>query len=251
LAQFAANTKNMACASLLCACLTFSSASLKAATASSSADVRVGTRAVYFNGRIVELAFARARRMNTAFRFGPWELDAHAAREKPRDPNPNLYIVAPGHQYTSTAEPSFDHTEVISTIPVKAEPREWDVYWAIVLDPTLKESFHSERQLLLATQNGFGVTDNFNLRSIPGIAFLRQFLKVHSLKNLDRFRLPDGTLPRLIIVPAGVSIKATAIDPEAPPEEGNGALSRAVSAIIHRHKSGAGVPEKTVGDPKD
>lgn len=250
MARFEANTKKLAWALLLVVGLSVGSARLIAATSSPSTDNPVGTRPVYFNGRVVDLAFARARRVKTAFRFGPWELDAHASHEKPRDPHPNLYIVAPGHQYTSAVDPSFDHTEIISTMPVKPEPREWDVYWAIVLDPTLKQSFHSERQLLLATQSGFGVTDNFDLNSIPGIAFLRQFLKVQTLNDLDRFRLPDGTLPRLIIVPAGVSFKASAIDPEAPPEEGKSALSRAISAIIHRRESTARAPENPDSAPK-
>jgi hypothetical protein len=173
------------------------------------------------------------RRAKAAFRFGPWELDAHVSHDKPRDPHPNLYIVGPGDQYTSEQMPAFNHSEIISTIPVKVEPREWDVYWAIVLDPASQDMFHSERQLILATQDGFNLTPDFDLDSMPGIAFLRDFLHVQAVDDLERFRRSDGALPRVIIVPAGVSIKATAVDPEAPPLEGKSSLSRAISAIIH------------------
>jgi hypothetical protein len=216
-----------------------------------ASDNAVSTRPVYFDGRPVELAFARARRAKTAFRFGPWELDAHVSHDKPRDPHPNLYIVAPGDQYTSEQVPAFNHTEIISTIPVKVEPREWDLYWAIVLDPALQETFHSERQLILATQDGFNIPSDFDLDSMPGITFLRDFLHVQTVDDLARFRRADGTLPRVIIVPAGVSIKATAVDPEAPPEEGKSSLSRAISAIIHGRDRKSSAGESASDPPKD
>lgn len=218
--------------------------------ASAAASEPVSTRPVFFDGRPVDLAFARVRRAK-AFKFGPWTLDAHVSHDKPRDPHPNLYIVAPGDQYTSEQAPTFNHTEIISTIPVKVEPREWDVYWAIVLDPALQDTFHSERQLLLAAQNGFRVQPDFDLDSMPGITFLREFLHVQTVDDLDRFRRPDGTLPQVVIVPAGVSIRATAVDPEAPPEEGKSRLSGAISATINRRDQKTSADQGTVAPPKE
>jgi hypothetical protein len=222
-----------------------------AAPGQPSPDTSVSTRPVFFDGRPVQLVFARVRHPKAAFKFGPWELEAYVSRDKPRDPHPNLYIVAPGDQYTSEQTPAFDHTEIISTLPVKTEQREWDVYWAVVLDPALRETFHSERQLILATQNGFSVPTDFDLEQVPGIAFLRQFLKVQTLEDMERFQRPDGTLPRLIIVPAGLSIKATAVDPEAPPdEEGKSSLSRALSAIMHGGNQKSRQAQRSSDPPK-
>lgn len=252
MAQFTARTEKVAKVLLCISAAAMNAANLNASAAppAVAADHGVATRPVYFDDRPVQLVFARTPHAQAAFKFGPWELDAHVSHENPKDPRPNLYIVAPGDQYTSEQAPAFDHTEIISTIPVKAEPREWDVYWAIVLDPALHEMFHSERQLLLATQDGFNIAADFNLDRVPSIAFLRDFLHMQSVDDLARFRRPDGTLPRVVIVPARLSIKATAVDPQAPPEEGRSALSRAISAILHGRErkpnagEGAGAPPK-------
>ncbi len=236
MARLGNRAEKLACAVLCVSVAVFGATNADASPAPPAPappEPAVSTRPVFFDGRPVDLVFARARRAKTALRFGPWELDTHVAHEKPRDPHPNLYIVAPGDQYTSDQAPEFNHTEIISTIPVKTEPREWDVYWAIVLDPDLEEAFHSERQLLLATQDGFRAGPDFDLDRMPGVAFLREFLHVTTLADLDRFRRPDGMLPRVMIVPAGISMKATAVDPLSPPEEGKSAWSRALSAIFH------------------
>jgi hypothetical protein len=248
LAQLSPRTE-LACA-LFCAGMALVSAgSLASGAPSRSPEEARSTRAVYFDGRSAELSFERVRRASAAFRFGPWELDAYASREKPKDPRPNLYIVAPGEQYTAEAAPSFDHTEIISTMPLNPEPREWDVYWALVLDPTLKDEFHSERQLILATQDGFPEPAGYTVESLPAYTFLKQFLKVQTAEDLERYRRPDGTLPRLIIVPAGVSIKAIAIDPQNPPEEKKSRVSRAFDAVLHRRDAKPNSAEST-NNPK-
>jgi len=169
-------------------------------------------RPAYFNGRVIEMKYSPGIH---DFKIGPWRIFAHLLHEKPRDPHPNLYIVAPGMQYKSDTAGQFDHNEVISVLPLKSEPVEWDVYYAVVLDPTLHEDFRSERQLILATQNEFVPTDDMKFDELPGAAFLRRYLRVDSIEGLEPYRRADGKLPRLIIVPAKLSVKAAAIDSSA------------------------------------
>jgi hypothetical protein len=174
------------------------------------------TRPVYFNGREIEMKYSSGVH---DFRIGPWNVFAHILHEKPRDPHPNLYIVAPGTQYKSDAAGQFDHNEIISVLPLSSEPVEWDVYYAIVLDPTLKEDFRSERQLILATQNEFLPGQDLQFEEMPGAAFLRRYLHVDSVEGLDSYRRHDGKLPRLLIVPAKLCVKAVAIDTGAEAKE--------------------------------
>lgn len=168
---------------------------------------------VFYDGRVVKLTFAPGKR---EFSIGPWKLAAKVAHEKPRDPHPNLYIVAPGQQYMADAAPEYNHNEILSTLFIKPEVRDWDIYWAIVLDPSLQDDFHSEDQLIMATQAGFEPDPSLEFENIPGAQFLREFLKIDSIEGLEKYRRPDGLLPRLIIVPAGITIRAAATDPNAP-----------------------------------
>lgn len=192
------------------------------------------TQPVYFDNRVMEFTFVPGKRQ---FLIGPWKIPAKVERDRPRDPRPNLYIFTPGTQYTAEHAPQYNHNEIISTLPLKAEPRDWDVYWAIVLDPTFKDDIHGEQQLVMATQEGFEPDDNLLFDDIPGATFLREFLKVESVEDLEKYRRPDGALPRVIIVPAGLSIRAAASDPNAPPPA-KSSLSTALSSILGRNKAG-------------
>jgi len=173
------------------------------------------TRPTYFNGKVIEMKYSRG---SHDFKIGSWNILAHVLHEKPRDPHPNLYIVAPGTQYTSDGAGQFDHNEIISTLPLKSEPIEWDVYYAVVLDPSLQENFRSERQLILATQNEFAPGENFTFEDIPGAAFLKRYLHIDSIEGLQPYRRSADKLPRLVIVPAKITVKAAAIEPETKPE---------------------------------
>ena len=203
---------------LLCTVLA-ASAVTPVQAAGKAQDDSLRHRAVYFNGKVVQLRFEASQRKSRTFDFGPWKLTAHVVHEKPRDPHPNMYIVAPGDQYSREAFPQYDHNEIISTIPRKNGPVEWDVYWALVIDPNLDADFRSERQLLLAVQGQFEPQPGFSFDEIPAAAYLRHFLQVESIEDLQRYRRPDGALPRLLIVPAGISIRAEAVDENAEAEK--------------------------------
>ena len=167
---------------------------------------------VSFEGRTVRFEGAPARGFTRWFRFGPWQYGARGSESKPDDKNPNLYIVVPGSQHHSDAMPQFDHTAIINMLGKQEEAR-WDVYWAVVLDPDLTRDFRDERELLIEAQNTFTPRENFQLSDIPGREVLMRNLKVENVSSLERFRRNDGKLPRVAIVPAGVSVRGTVTDP--------------------------------------
>jgi hypothetical protein len=197
----------------LCATALTGTAHASTSTAVESASQQ--ERPVYFNGKVVEMKYSTGKRDS---KIGPWNIFAHVLHDKPRDPHPNLYIVAPGTQYTSAVAGQFDHNEVISTLPLKPDPVEWDVYYAVVLDPSLQEDFRSEQQLILATQKEFEPGENFTIAEIPGAVFLKKYLGIDSVQSLAPYRRSGGKLPRIIIVPAKLCVKASVIDAENPPE---------------------------------
>ena len=146
---------------------------------------------------------------------GPWKLGPRVLDPKPRDKRLNLYIVAPGTQYRLEAADDFDHNAIINALPEAGKSREFDVYWALVLDPRLHTDFRSERDLIIAAQASFTPGDLFEFSDAPAEAFLRGALKLDSLEDLQPYRNRNHTLPRVIIVPAGFAITIAA--PPAPP----------------------------------
>lgn len=142
---------------------------------------------------------------------------AHMLRGKPRDGRPNLYIVAPGKQMRQQDEPGFDHNLVISSLPLRPEPTEFDIYYAIILDPALREDLQSERDIILARQQVFQLADGFKFTDIPGVTTLRVSLSIRTLADLDGFRRADGALPRLIVVSSRMALSA--VVQELPPLE--------------------------------
>ncbi|MDP9268347.1 MAG: hypothetical protein M3P27_08505 [Acidobacteriota bacterium] len=148
--------------------------------------------------------------------LGPWRLGTRVLDTKPRDQRLNLYIVAPGTQYHLDGAEDFDHNAIINALPEPGKSREYDVYWALVLDPHLHTDFRNERDLIVAAQASFVPGDLFEFEDVPAAAFLRNFLKLGSLEDLQRYRRKNRALPRVIIVPAGLAITAAA--PPAAPE---------------------------------
>jgi len=70
----------------------------------------------------------------------------------------------------------------------------------------LHDDFRSEQELVMAAQSGFFPPDLLEFNDLPAEGFLRVQMKVRSLGDVARFRRKDGTLPRLLITPAGYAI---------------------------------------------
>lgn len=172
--------------------------------------------AVYHEGELVRIEVAEGGR---PFRLGPWRIGARVTDPKPKDQRLNLYLVAPGKQYQLDGQDEFDHNAVVNALPAPGGTREYDVYWAIVLDPRLRADIKHERDLLLAAQASFTPGDLLEFDDLPGHPFLRQFLKIDSLPGLQKFRRADNRLPRLILVPAGLVLAVTLPEPPAAKSE--------------------------------
>jgi len=170
---------------------------------------RLQIDSAYYEGERVPFKVAEPGNRGAQLRVGPWLLGVRAADSKPRDRRRNLYVVFPGNQHRAPGWPDYDHNVVLSDLPATDEPVEWDVYWAVVLDPTLHDDFRSERELVLAAQSSFVAPDLLEFNDLPAEGFLRAQMKVRSLGDLARFRRKDGTLPRLLITPAGYAVRGS------------------------------------------
>jgi hypothetical protein len=151
----------------------------------------------------------RATGTGRVAQFGPWGLGERVKDDKLREERLNLYIVLPGKQYRSFRHRQYNHNLVINKYTVDGKPREWDVFWCIVLDPTLRNDLRSEYDLLVAANHRFRPTNDFRIRRIPSHAAMAEELNVNGVDDLRRFRAKDGSLPRLLIIPAHLAVKAT------------------------------------------
>lgn len=182
---------------------------------SPSAEVPRPVSTAYLRNQPVNFQLAPAGRGQQPFSIGPWQLGARVSDRKPRDKRLNLYLVAPGTQHHAEGYEEFDHNDVINALPPADAVVEWDVYWVIVLDPALRQDLRSEQDLIVEAQEGFVPGDLFEFQDLPGQTFLREFLGIDSLDGLAPYRRTDGELPRVIIVPAGFAIRASAAAPVA------------------------------------
>jgi hypothetical protein len=167
----------------------------------------------YYAGDLVKLHTAAPEAHEAYVTVGPWSLGPRVATQ-PSDKRPNLYFVVPGSLHQTAEYPTFSHTLILSSAP--EDPKEFDIYWAVVLDPSLKDDFNSERQLILATQQTFAPGDDFSFDQIPSAGFLREFLKVNTLADLDKYKHPDGKLPRMAIITAHKAVRFSVEQPETP-----------------------------------
>jgi hypothetical protein len=149
--------------------------------------------------------------------IGPWNLGERLGNDKPADNRLNLYVVAPGMQYRAAGKAEYDHNLVINKYTVDGKPREWDIFWCFILDPTLRPDLRSERELLMAKQQTFHPADLFDIRDVPSHALLAERLGIKSMADLKRFRHKNGTLPRMLILPARLAVRATAEVRDAEP----------------------------------
>ncbi|HEY6970258.1 MAG TPA: hypothetical protein VJA94_13710 [Candidatus Angelobacter sp.] len=171
--------------------------------------------AVYYEGATVQFAPEMATGHRAA-NLGPWIFGARLRDEKPLDKRLNLYVVVPGSQYRSAVNPEYDHNLIINAL-THDKAREWDIFWCFVVDPEMKDDFRSEHDLLLAAQQTFTPADLFDAEDIPGHEVLKEKSDIEALGDLVRYRRKDGTLPRLLILPAHLAVSATAENPNSAP----------------------------------
>jgi hypothetical protein len=163
----------------------------------------------YYRGQQVKLTLDGPMTAKGTARLGPWILGTRLKDGHPHDSRKNLYVVFPGVQYHSDASPDYDLNCIVNTLPESEESLEWDVYLAIVLDPSVQDDFRDERDLVLAGQASFQPADLIEFEDIPASNFLHAALKIDGMAGLARFRHKNGMLPRVAIFPAGFAIRAT------------------------------------------
>ena len=170
----------------------------------------------YFAGHEVKFKSEPSGKSRHVLAVGPWNL-GEKVNPGNNDLRPNLYFVFPGTEHQADGRPDFDHNQVLSAVP--KEESNFDVYWVVVLDPAAVQDFTSEQQIILATQETFEPSEDFPFEQIPSAGFLRTFLKVSDMEGLERFKRPDGELPRVAIIPAKVTVKALAEEIEEPEQQ--------------------------------
>ena len=181
-----------------------------AATLSFAAPVQqpANSLVAYYEGSIIQLVPEVAPANRTAA-LGPWNFGERLREPKPLDKRLNLYVVVPGQQYRSPSRPEYDHSLVINSL-THDKAREWDIFWCFVLDARVSDGLRSEKDLLTAAQQTFRPADLFEMEDIPGRQMLAEKTGIQTLAELGRFRRKDGSLPRVLILPARIAIKATA-----------------------------------------
>ena len=164
--------------------------------------------AAYYDGAgIVFTPAATASR--TVAGLGPWVFGARLSEDKPLDKRLNLYVVIPGKQHQSPGGPEYDHNMVVNAV-TGDKVREWDIYWCFKIDPSLSDDLRSEHDVFVAAQEFFKPADLFDMEDIPGRAALAERAGVRILADIKHFRRKDGSLPRMLIIPARLAISATA-----------------------------------------
>ena len=166
-------------------------------------------KSTYLNGEPVAFAIVQAAGKEKTVSVGPWKLGAKVGESKPHDTRLNLYIIIPGDDFQSENESAslYDHNRVINMPPKEGGQAEFDVYWAVALEPHLNRDFHSEAELLAAAQKRFIPGDLFEVRDAPGAGFMREVLQIDTLAELKPYRRKDGSLPAILLVPAGFAVR--------------------------------------------
>lgn len=166
---------------------------------------------VYLAGETVKFTAEPATLLSRAFQVGSWHFGRRIHDPKPRDHRLNLYIVAPGRQYKSADGDPLAFNCVINALPTKPGAEvEWDVYWAAVLDPDLGDDLTNEHDLLLDSEAEFTPGPELRLDQVPGRELLTRYLRLDAADNLERYRRASGRLPRLVILPSHIVLRARA-----------------------------------------
>ena len=191
---------------------TVSAVVLAAAGLAAAASMRDAVKpfSVYHDGE--DLVFTpEAGSTRKLVAIGPWNLGVRVGDEKPLDDKRlNLYVVVPGMQYRAAGKAEYDHNLVINKYTVDGKARDWDVFWCFILDPAMHSDLRSERELLVAKHQTFRPAALFEFKDIPSHALIAERLGVKSMADMKRFRRNDGMLPRLLILPARLAVRATA-----------------------------------------
>jgi hypothetical protein len=172
---------------------------------------------VLHDGEPLKLVFAGPIGREKPLAVGPWRLGPSLKRvkngkpERPSDKRYTLYFIAPGTQYQNVAAPALDHNLLVNVVPPSDDPidAEFDLFWVIVLDPDMKRDLRSEADLIMLAQEHFAPGDLYALDDAPGAGLLREALRADSLLDLQRYRQKDGSLPRILILPANSIQHAT------------------------------------------
>lgn len=180
-----------------------------------AAPPRLPMPTAYYEGSVVTVEMERPARGQRSLNFGPWQFGVYPRDERPRDRRLNLYVVIPGRQHHADGWDDYDHNMIVNALPGSEDLVEWDVYWVLVLDPHLREDLRSERDLLLAAQQRFLPGDLLEFDDLPADAVLRDYLHIDSLAGLERYRSKDGSLPRILVVPAGGVVRMKLMPPVA------------------------------------
>jgi hypothetical protein len=162
----------------------------------------------YYESTSVQFAPDLAGKGRTAS-LGPWIFGKRLPQDKPLDKRLNLYVVIPGKQYRSPTAPEYDHNLVVNVLS-HDQVKEWDIFWCFVLDPGLDSDFRNEHDLLVAAHQSFIPADLFDVEDIPGHEVLQEKTGIQSLADLNHYRHKDGSLPRLVILPAHLAVSASA-----------------------------------------
>jgi len=200
---------------------TLSKIGIFAGTLSLTASPRdtVKPYSVYHNGADIVFAPEAAGTRKVAS-FGPWNLGERLGDDKPLDNRLNLYVVIPGSQYHSSHS-EYDHNLIVNKYLVDGKARDWDIFWCFILDPSLRPDLRSERELLMAKQETFRPAALFDIKDVPSHVLMAERISVKHMADLKRFRRKDGSLPRMLILPARLAVRATArlheMGPPRPP----------------------------------
>ena len=146
--------------------------------------------------------------------FGPWNLGERLSEGKPLDNRLNLYVVVPGTQYRSAVHPEYDHNRIVNKYTIDGKAREWDVFYCFIVDSSLPADIRSEGDLLVAAHQTFRPGELFEVSDIPASEMMAEKLGVNSLSQLRKYRRKNGTLPRMLIVPAHLAVRGTAELPD-------------------------------------
>ena len=171
---------------------------------------------VYLEGKPVPFVPGAADKAHKLERLGPWTLGPRPTESKPLDKRLNLYLVFPGKQYTSEAS-EYDHNVLVNAPPKREGAEiEWDVFYCFVLDPHLRDDLVNERDVLLLAAQRWTPGDLFEFDDMPSTAGLRELKKADAFADLAKWRRKDGTLPRVVILPAGFAVRGALTIPAEP-----------------------------------